>query len=76
MSPMLAYVYIRISFSDDMYGANTGTGKSLLLKAIITALRKKYAKKPEVVSVTASTGMAASNIGGEFLITRIKSYQH
>ncbi|KAI0652920.1 hypothetical protein C8Q70DRAFT_690236 [Cubamyces menziesii] len=41
-----------------------GTGKSLLLRAIIQALRRKYAKKPEVVSVTASTGMAASNIGG------------
>ncbi|KAI0089022.1 PIF1-like helicase-domain-containing protein [Irpex rosettiformis] len=41
-----------------------GTGKSLLLRAIITALRKKHAKKPECVSVTASTGMAASNIGG------------
>ena len=43
---------------------STGTGKSLLLRAIITALRKKNSKKPEVVSVTASTGMAASNIGG------------
>ena len=42
----------------------TGTGKSLLLKAIIMALKKKHASKPEVVSVTASTGMAASNIGG------------
>ncbi|GBE89851.1 ATP-dependent DNA helicase PIF1 [Sparassis crispa] len=41
-----------------------GTGKSLLLRAIINALRKKHAKKPEVISVTASTGMAASNIGG------------
>ena len=28
------------------------------------ALKKKHASKPEVVSVTASTGMAASNIGG------------
>ena len=44
-----------------------GTGKSLLLRAIILALRRKHAKKPEVVSVTASTGMAASNIGGEIL---------
>lgn len=44
-----------------------GTGKSLLLRAIINALRKKYAKKPEYVSVTASTGMAASNIGGRTL---------
>ena len=43
-----------------------GTGKSLLLRAIITALKKKHASKPEVVSVTASTGMAASNIGGAF----------
>ena len=42
----------------------SGTGKSLLLKAIIMALKKKHASKPEVVSVTASTGMAASNIGG------------
>lgn len=41
-----------------------GTGKSLLLRAIIMALKKKHATKPEVVSVTASTGMAASNIGG------------
>ena len=41
-----------------------GTGKSLLLRAIIAALKKKHAKKPAVVSVTASTGMAASNIGG------------
>ena len=41
-----------------------GTGKSLLLKAIIVALKKKHAKKPGAVSVTASTGMAASNIGG------------
>lgn len=44
--------------------ASAGTGKSLLLRAIIKALRKKHSKKPEVVSVTASTGMAASNIGG------------
>ena len=43
-----------------------GTGKSLLLRAIIMALKKKHASKPEVVSVTASTGMAASNIGGAF----------
>ena len=43
-----------------------GTGKSLLLRAIIASLKKKHAKKPAVVSVTASTGMAASNIGGTF----------
>jgi ATP-dependent DNA helicase PIF1 len=43
-----------------------GTGKSLLLRAIITALKKKHVKKPTVISVTASTGMAASNVGGTF----------
>lgn len=41
-----------------------GTGKSHLLRAIIASLRDKHAKKPAVVSITASTGMAASNIGG------------
>ncbi|THH21407.1 hypothetical protein EW146_g128 [Bondarzewia mesenterica] len=46
------------------FTGSAGTGKSLLLKAIVAALRKKHTKKPEVVSVTASTGMAASNIGG------------
>lgn len=45
-----------------------GTGKSLLLRAIIATLKKKHAKKPDVVSVTASTGMAASNIGGAFFL--------
>lgn len=42
-----------------------GTGKSVLLRAIIKALRKKY--KLEEVGVTASTGLAALNIGGETL---------
>ncbi|KAJ3480472.1 hypothetical protein NLI96_g8332 [Meripilus lineatus] len=46
------------------FTGSAGTGKSLLLRAIISALRKKHAKKPEVISVTASTGMAASNVGG------------
>ncbi|KAF9068708.1 PIF1-like helicase-domain-containing protein [Rhodocollybia butyracea] len=41
-----------------------GTGKSLLLRAIILALRKKYAKTSDAISITASTGMAASNVGG------------
>jgi hypothetical protein len=47
----------------------TGTGKSLLLRAIIMALKKKHAHNPDVVSVTASTGMAASNIGGIYRFT-------
>ncbi|KAF7331703.1 ATP-dependent DNA helicase PIF1 [Mycena kentingensis (nom. inval.)] len=46
------------------FTGSAGTGKSLLLRAIITALKKKHGKLNNAVSVTASTGMAASNIGG------------
>ncbi|KAH7143966.1 hypothetical protein EDB81DRAFT_513864 [Dactylonectria macrodidyma] len=41
-----------------------GTGKSVLMRAIISELKNKYAKDPERVAVTASTGLAACNIGG------------
>lgn len=41
-----------------------GTGKSVLLKEIIAALRTKYRREPDRVAVTASTGLAACNIGG------------
>ena len=41
-----------------------GTGKSVLMRAIIAELKKKYARDPERVAVTASTGLAACNIGG------------
>lgn len=42
-----------------------GTGKSILLREIISSLRKKYANKgSDRVAITASTGMAAANIGG------------
>jgi ATP-dependent DNA helicase PIF1 len=41
-----------------------GTGKSVLMRAIIDDLRTKYAKDPEQLGVTASTGLAACNIGG------------
>lgn len=41
-----------------------GTGKSVLMRAIISQLKKKYAKDPERLAVTASTGLAACNIGG------------
>lgn len=35
-----------------------------MLREIITALRRKYFKSPDAVAVTASTGIAACNIGG------------
>ncbi|KOS19119.1 ATP-dependent DNA helicase PIF1 [Escovopsis weberi] len=41
-----------------------GTGKSVLMRAIIKELREKHAKDPGRVAVTASTGLAACNIGG------------
>ncbi|SPQ22629.1 df3345b0-6ff7-4c15-ba86-c3a612f118ad [Thermothielavioides terrestris] len=41
-----------------------GTGKSVLMRAIIQELKKKHARDPEKVAVTASTGLAACNIGG------------
>lgn len=41
-----------------------GTGKSVLMRSIIQDLKKKYARDPERVAVTASTGLAACNIGG------------
>lgn len=41
-----------------------GSGKSVLMRSIIDALHKKHAKTPEAVAVTASTGLAACNIGG------------
>lgn len=41
-----------------------GTGKSVLLREIIKSLRSKYVKAPDAVAVTASTGIAACNIGG------------
>lgn len=49
---------------DNLVDFELGTGKSLLLRSIIEALRKKYAKKPECLAVCASTGIAAQNIGG------------
>lgn len=41
-----------------------GTGKSVLMRAIIADLKKKYIREPDRVAVTASTGLAACNIGG------------
>lgn len=41
-----------------------GAGKSVLMRAIISELKKKHARDPERVAVTASTGLAACNIGG------------
>lgn len=44
------------------YTGSAGTGKSILLKELIKRLKKQYGH--EHVAVTASTGLAACNIGG------------
>ncbi|RDB15851.1 ATP-dependent DNA helicase PIF1 [Hypsizygus marmoreus] len=46
------------------YTGSAGTGKSVLLREIIKTLRKKYVKIPDAIAITASTGIAACNIGG------------
>ena len=49
------------------FTGSAGTGKSVLLREIISALRAKWKRTPESVAVTASTGIAACNIGGTTL---------
>jgi ATP-dependent DNA helicase PIF1 len=46
------------------FTGSAGTGKSVLMRAIIAELRKKHLREPDRVAVTASTGLAACNIGG------------
>jgi ATP-dependent DNA helicase PIF1 len=46
------------------FTGSAGTGKSVLMRAIIAALKKKYVREADRVAVTASTGLAACNIGG------------
>lgn len=46
------------------FTGSAGTGKSVLMRSIIAELRKKYKKEGDRVAVTASTGLAACNIGG------------
>jgi ATP-dependent DNA helicase PIF1 len=46
------------------FTGSAGTGKSVLMRAIIQDLKKKYLREPDRVAVTASTGLAACNIGG------------
>lgn len=46
------------------FTGSAGTGKSVLMREIISALRKTYQREPDRVAVTASTGLAACNVGG------------
>ena len=46
------------------FTGSAGTGKSVLLRETIKVLRDKYRREPDRIAVTASTGLAACNIGG------------
>ena len=46
------------------FTGSAGTGKSVLMREIIKQLQDKYRREPDRVAVTASTGLAACNIGG------------
>lgn len=46
------------------FTGSAGTGKSVLMREIIAVLRKRFQREPDRVAVTASTGLAACNIGG------------
>ncbi|KAF7308275.1 ATP-dependent DNA helicase PIF1 [Mycena chlorophos] len=46
------------------YTGSAGTGKSVLLREIIKTLKKKHSRSHDAVAMTASTGIAACNIGG------------
>ena len=46
------------------FTGSAGTGKSVLLREVIRVLRDKYKRELDRVAVTASTGLAACNVGG------------
>ncbi|KAK9478350.1 PIF1-like helicase-domain-containing protein [Lipomyces japonicus] len=46
------------------FTGSAGTGKSVLLREIIKNLHQKYGQYTDSVAITASTGLAACNIGG------------
>jgi len=46
------------------FTGSAGTGKSVLLREIIRVLRDKHKRETDRVAVTASTGLAACNVGG------------
>lgn len=46
------------------FTGSAGTGKSVLMREIIASLRRQYQREPDRVAVTASTGLAACNVGG------------
>ena len=46
------------------FTGSAGTGKSVLMREIIRTLRSKFKTQPDRIAITASTGLAACNVGG------------
>lgn len=49
------------------FTGSAGTGKSVLMRAIIAQLRHKYRSEPDRVAITASTGLASCILEGQTL---------
>lgn len=49
------------------FTGSAGTGKSVLMRAIIGQLRNKYRKDPDRIAITASTGLASCILEGQTL---------
>lgn len=49
------------------FTGSAGTGKSVLMRAIIAQLRHKYRTEPDRVAITASTGLASCILEGQTL---------
>lgn len=49
------------------FTGSAGTGKSVLMRSIITQLKAKYRREPDRLAITASTGLAACVIEGTTL---------
>jgi len=49
------------------FTGSAGTGKSVLMRSIISQLRSKYKREPDRLAITASTGLAACVIEGTTL---------
>ncbi|KIY04102.1 uncharacterized protein Z520_00794 [Fonsecaea multimorphosa CBS 102226] len=49
------------------FTGSAGTGKSVLMRAIISKLKHKYRKDPDRIAITASTGLASCILEGQTL---------
>lgn len=62
--PLVSCCLIHSMWAPPLLCTHIGTGKSVLLREIIKSLRMKHRASDDAVAITASTGIAACNIGG------------